>query len=484
MKIRIIKQLPLFVLIVLSACSRNAPPPPRAEQPTPVSTAIVRETGKQIVSTASPILPATKSIVNASTNLKQLPGQYLFSEGPASDGNGNVYFSDINAGKIYKWSGSTNGEISVFVEGLNKPNGLMFDQSGNLVVCEGGNGRLIAIDPHGQISSLVNQYNGTRFNEPNDLWIDSKGGIYFSDPAYQLPVVQDGQYVYYLSPDHSQVTRVISDMQRPNGLVGSSDGKTLYVSDHGAGQTYSYGINSDGSLANKNLFAAVGSDGMELDSSGNLYLTTPNKVQVLDAAGKPLFDIPLQENPTNLAFSGDDGLTLFITARSAVYTVQLTTSKSGAETGTFTLTSPNLPADNRLPSEYTCDGASSTLALSWNGAPAGTQSYAVIMHHIPPTGDAHWYWVLYNLPADVTSLSKNSSGIGTLGSNNVNDRNEYTPPCSKGPEDKTYIYTVYALSAPPQLSFNTGQVNRAALLEAIKDTTLASAELKVVYARP
>jgi Raf kinase inhibitor-like YbhB/YbcL family protein len=148
---------------------------------------------------------------------------------------------------------------------------------------------------------------------------------------------------------------------------------------------------------------------------------------------------------------------------------------------TFTLTSSNLPADRRLPAEYTCDGASSTLALAWNGAPAGTQGYAVIMHHVAPEG-FHWYWVLYNIPANVTSLPKNMTGIGTLGTNSVNDRNEYAPPCSKGPGDKEYIYTVYALSAQPQITISP--VNRAVLLDAIKDITLASAELHVVYARP
>ena len=148
----------------------------------------------------------------------------------------------------------------------------------------------------------------------------------------------------------------------------------------------------------------------------------------------------------------------------------------------FTLTSPDVKADGLLPMEYTCDGASSTLALSWSGAPTGTQSYAIIMHHNAPDNAIHWYWVLYNIPADVTSLPKNMTGIGTLGTNSVNDRNEYAPPCSKGPGDKEYIYTVYALSAQPQIT--TSSVNRAVLLDAIKDITLASAELHVVYARP
>jgi gluconolactonase len=225
-----------------------------------------------------------------------------------------------NAGKIYRWS--PDGSVAVFRDGLNKPNGLAFDGTGNLIACEGGNGRLITIDPQGQTTVLADQYNHIRFNEPNDLWIDPQGGIYFTDPAYQLPVIQAGEYVYHLSPDRSQITRVISDMVRPNGIVGTDDGKTLYVADHGAGQTFVYTINANGTLANKRLFAPIGSDGMTLDVKGNLYLTTPTGVQIYDEAGKHLRDIPTPEQPTNVSFAGEKGQTLFITARTAVYTLR------------------------------------------------------------------------------------------------------------------------------------------------------------------
>jgi phosphatidylethanolamine-binding protein (PEBP) family uncharacterized protein len=150
---------------------------------------------------------------------------------------------------------------------------------------------------------------------------------------------------------------------------------------------------------------------------------------------------------------------------------------------TFTLSSPDVADGGRLPAEYTCDSAGSTLALTWSGAPAGTKSFAVVMHHIAPE-TIHWYWVLYDIPADVTSLPKNVTGIGTLGNNINNGRAEYSPPCSKGPGDKTYTYTVYALSAEPQLSVPALQVTRAILLDAIQNITLASAEMSVVYARP
>ena len=148
----------------------------------------------------------------------------------------------------------------------------------------------------------------------------------------------------------------------------------------------------------------------------------------------------------------------------------------------FTLSSVAVQNGGMLPPTYTCDGSGDTLPLSWTNAPAATASYAIVMHHTAAADDVHWYWVLYNIPAAVTQLAPNSSGVGTLGTNSVNDRNEYAPPCSKGPGPKTYTYTIYALSAPAQ--FDTPQVDRDTLLDAITTTTLASTTLDVVYSRP
>jgi phosphatidylethanolamine-binding protein (PEBP) family uncharacterized protein len=158
-------------------------------------------------------------------------------------------------------------------------------------------------------------------------------------------------------------------------------------------------------------------------------------------------------------------------------------SSDSTSSPSFTLTSPDVVDGGRLPAEYTCDGASSTLALSWSGAPVGTESFAVVMHHVAPE-TIHWYWVLYDIPSTVISLPKNVTGVGILGNNINNGRAEYSPPCSKGPGDKEYIYTVYALSAQPQFTVPASQITRAVLLDAIKDITLASAEMHVVYARP
>ncbi|MBP7688566.1 MAG: hypothetical protein KA765_11680 [Thermoflexales bacterium] len=158
-------------------------------------------------------------------------------------------------------------------------------------------------------------------------------------------------------------------------------------------------------------------------------------------------------------------------------------ARSANAASAFTLTSPAVIDGGTLPVEYTCDGDGSTLALAWSGAPTNTKSYAVIMHHVAGPDDIHWYWVLYNIPASVTRLPQDVSGLGTLGNNYNTGLVEYSPPCSKGPGPKDYIYTVYALSAEPQISVPASQVDRDTLLNAIKDITLASAELSVTYSR-
>lgn len=150
----------------------------------------------------------------------------------------------------------------------------------------------------------------------------------------------------------------------------------------------------------------------------------------------------------------------------------------------FSLSSPDVKDGGTLPKEFTGDGASATLPLNWSGVPAGTESFALIMHHIDPEGKVKWYWILYNIPANARNLPKNVKGIGTLGNNSVNGKMEYAPPHSKGPGPKTYIYTVYALSESPKISVPPpAQVNRETLLTAMKGQILASAELKVVYTR-
>ncbi|CAN5535365.1 YHYH protein [soil metagenome] len=159
-------------------------------------------------------------------------------------------------------------------------------------------------------------------------------------------------------------------------------------------------------------------------------------------------------------------------------------STPSAATSSFILTSPEVKDGGALPVDYTGDGSAATLPLAWSGAPAGTKSYALIMHHLDPEGKVKWYWTLYNIPADVTALPKNVKGVGTLGSNSVNPDIGYAPPHSKGPGPKTYVLTLYALSSPLEIDLAPAQVNRESLLAAMKGKILASAELHVVYSKP
>ena len=265
-----------------------------------------------------------ESVVAPGAQVQKLTGGFKFTEGPAADAEGNIYFTDIPNNRIHKWS--LDGKLSTFREDSGGSNGLYFDKQGNLIACEGGGRRLVSISPKGEVTVLADKYEDKKFNSLNDLWIDPNGGIYFTDPRYgpRADTEQDGDHVYYLSSDRKKVIRVISDMVRPNGVIGTPDGKILYVADHGAGKTYIYKIKEDGTLSNKKLFAPEGSDGMTMDVNGNVYLTT-KVVAVYDKSGNKIEEIKVPESPANVTFGGKEKKTLFITARTSLYSVEMAT---------------------------------------------------------------------------------------------------------------------------------------------------------------
>ena len=162
------------------------------------------------------------------------------------------------------------------------------------------------------------------------MWVHPKGGIYFSDPYYQRPYwdhqspTQDGKHVYYLSADYKKLLRVTTDLIQPNGVIGTPDGKVLYVSDFSAKKVYKYKINKDGTLSDKTLFCDYKSDGMTIDCCGNVYLTSGPKVLVVNKAGELIKEIPVpQKTVANITFSGVKNNRLFITAGKGVYTLQM-----------------------------------------------------------------------------------------------------------------------------------------------------------------
>jgi len=263
-----------------------------------------------------------RGVVAEGAKVEKLAGGFKFTEGPAADAKGNIFFSDIPNNRINKWS--VDGKLSTFRENSGGANGLYFDKDGNLLACEGNGRRLVSIDPKGNVTVLADKYNGKRFNSLNDLWIEPKGGVYFTDPRYgnRSGMEQGGEYVYYLLPNRKKIIRVVDDMVRPNGVIGTTDGKRLYVADYGGGKTFVYGINKDGTLSNKKLFAAEGSDGMTIDNEGNVYLTT-DVVAVYNKNGEKIETIKVPEQPSNVCFGGKDKRTLFITARTSLYSVRM-----------------------------------------------------------------------------------------------------------------------------------------------------------------
>jgi len=268
------------------------------------------------------------SPVRPSAVPQKIAGGFQFTEGITADPNGTLYFSDIPAGLIYRIS--PDGTLSKYIE-TNRSNGLQVAPDGSLIVCESaGPRRLLRIDRQKNIITLADGCNGKKFNSPNDCWLDPKGGVYMTDPRYgsRDDMQQDGEHVYYITPDR-RVIRVIEDMIRPNGLIGNPDGTLLYVADHAAGKTWLYNIQKDGTLTNKRLFCSDGSDGMTLDSCGNVYLTWRRQVKIYAPDGQLLDTIDLPESPTNVCIGGPERQTPYINTPSAVYTVDLITKAVG-----------------------------------------------------------------------------------------------------------------------------------------------------------
>ncbi len=269
----------------------------------------------------------TTGLIAPGATLQKISGQFQFTEGPAVDKAGNIYFTDQPDDAIWKWE--TNGTLTLFSNNSGRANGLYIDADGAIIACADADNELRKITPDGKMSVLYKSPKNKGLNGPNDLWIDSSGGIYLTDPYYQRPYWKrqapeiKGQHVYYLPNGKKKLIPVAEDLTQPNGIVGTPDGAHLFVADIGAGKTYKYDIGAHGLLKNKRLFAEQGSDGMTLDAQGNLYITGKG-VTVYNPKGVKILEIAVPAKWTgNVCFGGSRRDILFITASEAVYTLQM-----------------------------------------------------------------------------------------------------------------------------------------------------------------
>ncbi len=308
-------------------------------------------------SSKQPASPAAKFHVAAESEVASF---IALTEGPAADAGGNVYFSDIVNNRIMKWTpGEAKGsppESQVFRQNSGRSNGLMFDRQGHLVACEGGgiggNRRLTRTDlATGTVTVLADRYDRKRFNSPNDLAIDGKGRIYFTDPRYgpaEEMELEDAVYRIEEQEREIRVTRVLMppEVDRPNGILISPDDRTLYVVNHnadpgGSREVLKFDVQADGAVSNRRVLfdftPGRGGDGMAMDSEGNLYVAAGTNVPEPTAttvfpAGIYIFSrqdaltgfIPVAEGEvTNCAFGGPDLKTLYITAGRNLYRARL-----------------------------------------------------------------------------------------------------------------------------------------------------------------
>jgi gluconolactonase len=255
---------------------------------------------------------------------------FVFTEGPVGTADGGLYFSDIRVNKTHYLDPA--GKISVAREGTNGSNGLALTKDGELVFAEGDGKRITKRNKDGSIVTLTEGPPGAPLLAPNDLILDAKGGIYFTDPGPRPVVPGRTAYLYYLGPGAKQPVVIDDKIARPNGLTLTRDGKTLIVDDTIGPAVFAYDVQADGGVTNKRTFAELrdipegkesGADGLALDHEGRVYITTLPGVQVFDAKGQYLGTIKVPRQPANAAFAGPDKRVLYVTAREGLYRLKM-----------------------------------------------------------------------------------------------------------------------------------------------------------------
>jgi len=278
--------------------------------------------------TVSGMAAGLDDVIEPGTQAEKISGDFKFTEGATVNSAGEIFFTDQPNNAIHRWTREKG--VRLFMQPAGRSNGMCFTSDGSLLACADEANELWKIAPDGTKTVLLKGYEGRELNGPNDLWPHPRGGCFFTDPFYKRPwwshtePPQGSQQVYFLPEGATQAVRVTEDLKQPNGIVGTVDGKTLFVADIGAKQIWKYDISSEFKLTGKTLFCEMGSDGMTIDADGRIYLTGSKGVYVFDNTGAELGIIEIPEKwSANVCIGGPDKKTLFVTAMSGVYTVPL-----------------------------------------------------------------------------------------------------------------------------------------------------------------
>lgn len=278
-----------------------------------------------LVAAPAPFLGQTVPILPAS--VEQIAGGFKFVEGPLWRQDIGLLFSDIHANRIYQWQPDSG--VRVFLEPSDSSNGLTFDLAGSLVLTQMALRRIARMEVDGRLTSLVSNFQGKRFNCPNDLAYSNAGSLFFTDPDFNIPNGQSSeiraQGIYRLMSSGS-VTLLDRSFEKPNGICFSPDGKTLYVNESPRCVIYAWDVLNDSTITNKRVHYSIPrkgyADGMKTDASGTLYCTGPGGVWVIEPSGSLRGLVPLPESPTNCTWGDADGKSLYVTATTGVYRIR------------------------------------------------------------------------------------------------------------------------------------------------------------------
>lgn len=297
---------------------------------TPFITASLWEEKPVFIMTQNQQSQQITGILDTNSVLEKIADGFQFVEGPVWHPEGFLLFSDIPENTIYQWQ--PDKPVQVFRQPSGNANGNTLDLETRLVTAEHSNRRVSRTEEDGEIVTLVSEYQDKKLNSPNDLVVKSDGSIYFTDPPYGIKSDQEelGFYgVYRLSPE-GELTLLVDDFVRPNGIAFSPDETRLYVNDSQEGHVRVFDVKPDGTLTNGRIFATQKDpnkkgvpDGMKVDTLGNVYSTGPGGVWVFSPSGEKLGIIETPETAANIAWGDADYKTLYITASSGLYRIRL-----------------------------------------------------------------------------------------------------------------------------------------------------------------